>query len=329
MSIPQFRLSHTLALALASIFALVPPVFAEPDEIALPGERAYPESITAAPDGTLYVSSPAVGGVWRIKSQTGTVEEWIRPGAFDTRSTLGVLVDSKANLLWVCSNDFSSAGIPGPSSVPGSFVKGFDLASGEGKISARLPGKSTLCNDMVVGPDGSLFVTNSLAPQILKLKPGSNQLEVWLENPEFEQPPQGAPGLDGIAFGGDGNLYVNTFANGSFFRIEVKDGTPGKITKLNASRPLKLPDGLRSTGGETFVMAEGGGSADRVTVDGDNLKIETIKDGIAGPTSVALADKTLWIAEGQLPHLFESAKSGPPRLPFRIVGVPFESGPSE
>ena len=64
-------------------------------------------------------------------------------------------------------------------------------------------------------------------------------------------------------------------------------------------------------------------------LDGDNLKIETIKDGIAGPTSVALAGKTLWVSEGQLPHLFEAAKSGPPRLPFRIVGVPFESGPSE
>lgn len=105
--------------------------------------------------------------------------------------------------------------------------------------------------------------------------------------------------------------------------------TNGKITKLNASRPLKFPDGLRSTGGETFVMAEGSGSADRVTVDDDNLSIETIKDGIAGPTSVALADKTLWIAEGQLPHLSESATSSQPRLPFRIVGVPFESGPSE
>ena len=51
--------------------------------------------------------------------------------------------------------------------MPGSFVKGFDLTSGEGKMSAELPGKATLCNDMVVGPDGSLFVTNSLAPQIL------------------------------------------------------------------------------------------------------------------------------------------------------------------
>ena len=82
---------------------------------------------------------------------------------------------------------------------------------------------------MVVGPDGSLFVTNSLAPadpeaearQHINLKSG------WKVR-TFEQPPQGAPGLDGIAFGDDGNLYVNTFANGDFFRVEVKDGTPGR-----------------------------------------------------------------------------------------------------
>jgi hypothetical protein len=88
---------------------------------------------------------------------------------------------------------------------------------------------------------------------------------------------------------------------------------------------MKLPDGLRSTGGQTFVMAEGGGSADRVTVHLDHVEIATIKDGIAGPTSVALVGETLWVSEGQLPHLFEAAKSGPPRLPFRIVGVPMKN----
>ena len=242
---------------------------------------------------------------------------------------LGVLVDEKANLLWVCSNDFSSRGIPGPSSVPGSFVKGFDLTSGEGKVSAELPGKPAICNDLVVGPDGSLLVTNSLAPEILRLKPGGNQLEVWVQSPDFEQPPGGAPGLDGIAFGGDGNLYVNTFAGGNFFRVDVKDGMPGKITKLKPSRPLKLPDGLRSTGASTFVMAEGGGSADRLAVDGDRVDVKTIKDGIAGPTSVAVDGRTLWITEGQLPHLFEASKNGPPHLPFRIIGVPMQGTPDQ
>jgi DNA-binding beta-propeller fold protein YncE len=141
-------LLNVLALTLISILAF--PSFAEENEIALPGDRAYPESISAASNGTLYVGSLATGGVWRIKPQAGAVEEWIKPGAFGSRSILGVLVDEKANLLWVCSNDFSSSEIPGPSSVPGSFVNGFDLPTGEGKVSAQLQGKAAICN----GNDG-------------------------------------------------------------------------------------------------------------------------------------------------------------------------------
>jgi DNA-binding beta-propeller fold protein YncE len=130
MSIHKPYVKSIIALTFVGALALPWTAFAgDLTEIKLPGDHAYPESIAAAPDGMLYVSSPALGGVWRIKPQSGAVEQWIKPGVFGTRSTLGVLVDTKANLLWVCSNDFSSAGIPGPSSEPGSFVKGFDLAS--------------------------------------------------------------------------------------------------------------------------------------------------------------------------------------------------------
>jgi sugar lactone lactonase YvrE len=319
------HLPTTVTLTLAGVLAFPWTVSAaDLSQVTLPGDRAYPESIAAASDGTLYVSSLASGGVWRITPGASTAQEWIKPGAFDSRSTLGVLVDEKANLLWVCSNDLSALGVPGPSSAKGSYVKGFDLASGEGRVSTALPGKATLCNDLAVGSDGSLFVTNSLAPQILRLKPGSTQLEVWLESPTFEQPAQGA-GLDGIAFGGDGNVYVNNFTKGAFFRVDVRDGAPGKITKLQSSRPLQLPDGLRPAGGQKFIMAEGGGSLDWVTVNGDEVDVETIKDGLAGPTSVALIGQTLWAPEGQLPHLFDPAKNGPPHLPFRIVGVSMRS----
>ena len=71
-----------------------------------------------------------------------------------------------------------------------------------------------------------------------------------------------------------------------------------------------------------FVMAEGGGSVDRVTVNGEDYEIATNQDCIAGPTSVVPVGQTLWVSEGQLPHLFEADKSGPPHLPFRVLGVP-------
>ena len=119
MSIHNPSVKSTIALTFVGALSLPWTAFAvDLNEVKLPGDHAYPESITAAPDGTLYVSSPAVGGVWRIKPQSATVEEWIKPGAFETRSTLGVLVDKKANLLWVCSNDFSSAGVPAQAPSP-------------------------------------------------------------------------------------------------------------------------------------------------------------------------------------------------------------------
>ncbi|WP_051112075.1 Vgb family protein [Hyphomicrobium denitrificans] len=320
MIIEKQHLFRAAAWALAgSLLISAAATAGELSEVALPGNSVYPESIAAAADGTLYVSGLSAGGIYRIKPGATTAEEWIKPGAFDSRSTLGVLVDQKAGLLLVCSNDVSGLGVSGPSSVKGSFVKGFDLATGEGKLSVALPKEGSFCNDFAIAPDGSIFVTNSSSPQILRLKPGASELEVWLESADFNQPKEGA-GLDGISFGSDGNLYVNTYTNAEFFRVDVKDGAPGKITKLKASRPLKLADGLRPTGAQTFIMAEGSGSIDRLTVKGDEVDVETIKDGLAGPTSVALVGNTYWVPEGQLAHLFDS-KSGPPHLPFRVVGI--------
>ena len=85
---------------------------------------------------------------------------------------------------------------------------------------------------------------------------------------------------------------------------------------------MKLPDGLRPLSDGTFLMAEGGGTLDRVSVADDIALIETIRDGLAEPTAVAKVGETAWVAEGQLSHLFDPGTNGPPRLPFRITGVP-------
>lgn len=315
------RSAHGLAAAalLVSVLSGMPARAADLRTIELPGERAFPESVTATANGTLYVSSLASGGVVRVAPGASKGEEWIQPGAFDSRSTFGVLADEPAGLLWVCSNDASGLGVPGPGSTPGSHLLAFDLASGEGKMSFALPAKGSVCNDMAKGPDGALYIANTGVPQILRLKPGASELEVWLESTVFGKPEDG-PGLDGIAFGSDGNIYVNTYGKGNFFRVAYVDGAAGPVTRLKTPRPLKNPDGLRSIGGMTFVMAEGGGTLDRITVKGDEIAIEELASGLAGPTAVALVGDVLWAPEGQLSHLFD-AKSGPPALPFRLVGV--------
>lgn len=289
--------------------------------ITVPGERAFPESITATPDGTLYVSSLAEGGIRRVKPGATSADEFVAPGAYATRSTFGLYADVERNTLWACSNDASALGVPGPGSATGSHLVAFDLTSGEGKASYKFPGTATLCNDMTVADDGSIYVTNTLTPQIFRLKPGATELELFIEDKQL-QPAQGA-GLDGIAFGADGHLYVNTYNGGDLFRIEVKDAQAGRITKLATSRPLSLPDGLRRLEGQTFLMAEGSGTLDRVTIDGDRALVETVKDHLNGPVAFAKVGRIVWVAEGQLSHLFAAKENGPPRLPFQLVPVQY------
>jgi streptogramin lyase len=298
---------------------------AVPASIDLPGNRVFPENIASARDGTLYVGSLGSGGIIRIKPGAAKAEIWIKPGAFGSRSIFGVLADERSNTLWACSNDLSALGVVIASSETGSALKGFDLKTGQGKVSAKLPGDHTLCNDIAIGADGSAFVTNSAAPQILRLPPGSNQLEVWANDPLLA-PPAGGAGLDGIAFGTSGSLYVDTYTTGELFRVDVVDGKAGKVKKLMPSRPLTLSDAIRPLGNNQFLIIEGAGRLDRMRIRGDGAAIETLKDGYAVPTGVAVVGHTAWVSEGQLSYVFDPAKKGQtPNLPFHIYSVPLRT----
>jgi streptogramin lyase len=295
-----------------------------PPSIALPGDCVFPENITSTKDGTLYVGSLGSGGIIRIKPGAAKAELWIKPGAFGSRSIFGVLADERSNTLWACSNDMSALGVVIASTENGSVLKGFDLKTSQGKVSAKLPGDHTLCNDIAIAADGSAFVTNSAAPQILKLPPGGNQLEIWA-NDTVLAPPAGGAGLDGIAFGTDGSLYVDTYTPGELFRVDVVDGKAGKITKLKPSRPLTLSDAIRPLGGNEFLIIEGAGRLDRMRIQGNRALIETLHAGYAVPTGVAVVGRTAWVSEGQLSYVFDPAKKGQsPNVPFQIYSVPLK-----
>ena len=306
-------------LGLATSLALGATAVQAAGDITLPGDRVFPESITSTADGTIYVGSPAEGGVMRIKPGEKP-ESWIKPGAYDTRSTFGLLADEKSGTLWVCSNDITGFGVEGPTKIPGAYLKGFDLKTGDGKVSAALPGPRALCNDMAVAPDGSVLVTDTLAPLILVLKPGATKLDVWAKDPLFTPPVNGA-GLDGIIIGSDGNVYTDLFNDPKLLRIDVNQGQAGKVTLLKTSQPVLLTDAMRAWDGSSFLMIEGSGKLDRVTIDGDNAKIDVLKDGMDGPTGATKVGDTAYVTEGQLPKLF---KKMPPTMPFKATAVPLK-----
>lgn len=283
------------------------------DVIALPETSPFPESVTSTSDGALFVSSISHGGVLKA-APDGSTAVFLKPGDHGTRSTFGVLADEKSGTLWVASNDASAIGLKGPSDVEGAWVKGLDLKSGALKVSAKLPASPAIGNDMAVGDDGTLYVTNIAGKEIFRLKPDAKEFELFVADDRLKG------GVDGIAFDENGALFVNTYRTGELFRIDLKAGEPGAITKLKVPRALDKPDGLRPIEGG-FVMVEGGGPLTRVTIEGDAAKLETLKD-FAGPTGVTVAGDRIWVAEGQLSRLGDLKTEGAKLPSFQLRAVP-------
>src|SRR5580658_6174278 len=324
MSLPRFtRALAPLALASSCAIALTLAGAARAADVVVPGATDFPESMSASSDGTLFFSSFGNGRIWRAKPGEAQASEFMKTGSNGLASALGVLADDKSNTLYVCSDDLSGAGIKIPGGAATS-LKLFDLKTGEPKGSIPTPGSPTLCNDIVVAGDGTAYVSDSFSGQILRLKSGAKEFEVWSQDPRWKV--EGKAQLDGIAILPDGAVYANIFEGAGLYRVAMNaDGTAGKITKLQTSRPLYHSDGLRAFGPNKLIMVEGEtkGNLDLITVDGDNAKIETIKDGFDGPVSLVQVGDQIYVLDVPLRYLLgQEAKDKKTPPPFKASTVP-------
>jgi streptogramin lyase len=227
----RVRCSGQVAILVLGLSLLVQAATPKLKSIPIPGAKPFPESITSTSDGVLFVGRLGDGGIVRVKPRTAESTVFVQPGALGSHSILGVFADDTSSTLWACSNDLSALGGPANGRDTGSALKGFDLQTGVGTRSVSLPGSHAFCNDITVDSKGSVYVTDSANPTILKLSPSATTFEVFAQDPAFS-PPQGGFGLDGIAFGSDGNLYVTTYTVGEPVRVHVKDGRAGLVFKL-------------------------------------------------------------------------------------------------
>ena len=324
------RLKQTvIATALLTSVLWMSTADAGPLSIALPGARAFPESITSTRDGTLFIGRLGEGGVVRANPRTGEAVLFVAPGESGSQSITGVFADEASKTLWACSNDLSALGGPSGGGDHVSALKGFDLKSGVAKRSIPLPGASPFCNDIAVDASGAVYVTDSAGPNVLRLRAGTSAFEVFASSPQFLPPPSGGAGLDGIAFGSDGNLYVTTYAAGALYRIDVERGRAGGVIKL-CGAPLTLPDALRALGENSFLLVEGAGTLDRVDIEGNKFNTASIRGGFRVPTSVTRVGSIAWVSEGQLSFFFDrSGRRQSPSLPFRIYAVPLSKGQTQ
>ncbi len=311
-------ITHVALAVLASVVggaALAAP----PAEIGIPGQRVFPESLTSGPDGSVYIASIGARTIFRAAPGAATAAPWILPGDDAPAGYLGVFVDARRKTLWACS---LPAGGPGVTTPVPSVLHAYDLQSGKALGHYPLPTPEGACNDAAVGADGSIYATDTPNMEVLRLKPGGSALEVWVGNGAFG--PKGGV-LDGIAVVGN-RVIVNTLATSKLFSVPVgKDGKAGTVTEVTLDQPLDKPDGMRSFGKDSLLVAQGGsagvGRLSRVTLKGDAAKAVTLKEGYPdGAVAVTVVGSTAYVLEAQF-----GAMRAPPDAqtkPFHATAVP-------
>jgi sugar lactone lactonase YvrE len=308
----------TLALgATAAAHAASPPA-----EILIPGERVFPESLTSTVDGAVIIGSIGARTIFRAPPGSGQAEVFVKPDTDGMKGIFGVLADNKSNTLYACSGIF---GPPQPGQSPAvAALYTFDLKTGAPKGHYPMPSDGGSCNDIAVGADGTAYATDSRNMEVVRLKKGAKALDVWTgSGGEL-----GAKGgvLDGIAVLGD-RVIVNVLLTGKLFSAPIgKDGTAGTVTEIKLDNPLTRPDGMRSFGKSSLLVAEAGsgnGRLTRVDLNGDSGKVTTLKEGFpGGPVSVTVVGTTAYVLEGQLGLMMGRGDPNAKATPFHAVAVP-------
>jgi hypothetical protein len=81
----------------------------------------------------------------------------------------------------------------------------------------------------------------------------------------------------------------------------------------------------RRSFGDGFLLIEGAGRLDKVTIKEDTAEIEIIQDGFVEPVAVTVVGSTGWVAEGKSSFLFDATRErirAPSPSSRRIAEVP-------
>jgi sugar lactone lactonase YvrE len=280
--------------------------------IVIDDRNAYPESLDAAPDGTLYIGG-STGRIYRARPGSRYAEPWILKEDSGLHDGIrGVLADKARGQLWVCDNEKRE-----------SWIVRFALDTGRKLDSQAFPGGGH-CNDISLKGDFA-YMTDTSKGRILRMPRSGGALQEWFTADPADR------SLDGLVWTRDGTLITNTYSTHHLIRVAVNpDGSAGKATVLTSSQEIYQPDGMRLAPDGAILLVEGGtrpggglkeGRLDRVTVEGDRARIEVIAAGFELPTAVTAVGRTVWVLESKFDYLRNPALKGQDPGSFHVRAV--------
>ncbi len=156
----------------------------------------------------------------------------------------GLALDETRDALWAATSALPEmSGFTGTQKGRAALAE-FALSSSDLRRIIEVPsdGRDHVLGDLVVARDGTVYATDSLAPIIWKYTPGGEEMEKFLESPNFVS-------LQGLVLS-DKALVVADYANGLFV-IDLTSTQP-------TARPLAPPPNSTLVGLDGLVPVSGG-----------------------------------------------------------------------
>lgn len=208
-----------------------------------PNQALLLESVAFDDRGRLLVSSIHQGGVFRL-SLDGTLTRFTREG--DTQGVFGMVSDRERGHLWVTSANTLYDQIEGEG---GSALMRLDLRTGSVQAVYALPGTEHQLSDLALGPDGTIFVSDSVGGGIYMLSPGSGRLEHLVDAPERASP-------QGLVVSEDGHWLIFSNYGTGLHRVVISTGAMQTV-QLPEGRSIRGLDGLARDGNRIIAIHNG------------------------------------------------------------------------
>ena len=229
--------------------------------LRVPEKDLIPEGIAKDPKtGDFFLGSLLKQKIVRI-DKAGKVSDFTASGQDGLQGVLGMRIDPATRTLWACSGPAARI-----STAPSHLFR-YDLATGGLKGKYELPDKPPhLCNDIAIAKGGEVFVTDSTAGAVHRLRPGKEALETLAAPGTLAYP-------NGLAISSDGKrLYVADFKGLSFVDVAT-----GKVEALKYPEAVNVTglDGLYLYGGQ-LVAVQNSSGAERIV----RFKLNAAKDAI-------------------------------------------------
>lgn len=274
----------------------------------LPEKDLVPEGIAFDPEtGSYFVSSIYKRKIVRVDKAV-KASDFTASGQDGLWDVLGLRVDPTARVLWACSG----AG-PGAGEIDGtSSLHRYDLKTGKLLAKVDLPGKPRLCNDIALGKDGEVFITDSKGGMVHRLKAGASAFETLVGPGSLIYP-------NGITISPDfKKLFVADFTKG----ISIVDVATGQ------ARPLPHPERVHVAGldglyldGRSLVAVQNSAGTARIVRFRLNEALDSIESeetlesrnpSFKIPTTGVIANGSLvYIANSQLRAVDEQGRLKP------------------